>query len=415
MSQTNSTTPVPWPTFPFPDCLDDTGVLKRRKVFARDYNSTGAVPVVDQGQQLIAGWTDDREAAIADALPLIVFGDHTRTFKFVDFPFALGADGTQLLKPQAGFNPRFFYYACLNLFLPNRGYNRHFTLLKEQEIPQPDKPEQERIAALLWKAQRAVEVEEKLIATARELKQSALRQLFTRGLYGERQRETEIGPLPENWDVVRLGDQATVVSKGASPKWQGFQYTTSGVLFVRSQNVGAGRMDWTEKSFLPVAWNEKEKRSVLKSGDVLVNLVGASIGRTAVGRKEIEGANCNQAVSFVRLKPKTLVGEFLVGFLLTPEGQRQIHTTKKDIARANLSLEDVRNLLVPKPDDDEQREIAAIVQTIDRKISVHERKRATLQQLFKTLLHQLMTGQIRVANLDIDVSDVVKDGRVCEP
>lgn len=408
MTESNSTTCLPWSTLPLTECVEEPGILKPRKILARDYKPVGAVPVVDQGQQLIAGWTDDKESAIAKGLPYIVFGDHTRTFKFIDFPFALGADGTQLLKPSSAFNPRFFYYACLNVPLPNRGYNRHFTLLKEQELPQPEKPEQERIASVLWKAQRAIEVEEKLIGTVRELKQSVMRQLFTRGLRSEQQKETEIGSLPRSWDIVRLGDQASVVSKGASPKWQGFQYTTSGILFVRSQNVGDGRMEWSDQAFLPPAWNEKEKRSVLKAGDVLVNLVGASIGRAAVGGYEIEGANCNQAVSFIRLKPKTLVGEFLVGFLLTPEGQRQIHTTKKDIARANLSLEDVRNLVVPKPDYDEQIEIASILQAIDRKISVHERRRATLQELFKTLLHKLMTGKIRVDKLNIDTSEVTK-------
>lgn len=278
--------------------------------------------------------------------------------------------------------------------------------VRDLPLPVPPKPEQEKIAAVLWKMQRAIEIDERLIATVRELKQRAMRQLFTGGFRGEPQKETPIGPLPESWEVVRLAEQASTISKGSSPKWQGFQYTSSGVLFVRSQNVAEGRMEWRDKAFLPTAWNEKEKRSILKSGDVLINLVGASIGRAAVGGSEIEGANCNQAVCFVRLKPHSLVGDFVVGFLLTPEGQRQIHAQKKDIARANLSLEDVRNLEVPKPPEDDQHEIAAVLQAIDRRIALHERKRAVLQETFQTLLHELMTGRIRVDGVDIDTSDV---------
>lgn len=277
----------------------------------------------------------------------------------------------------------------------------------DQSISLPQKSEQEKIAAVLFKVQRAIKIEEKMIANARELKDSAMRRLFAHGLHAESQKETEIGTVPESWAIVRLGDQASVISKGASPKWQGFDYTSHGVLFVRSQNVGEGRMDWSDRTFLPSAWNEKEKRSVLRTGDVLINLVGASIGRAAVGGIEVEGANCNQAVSFVRLKENTLDPLFLVGFLLTGHGQRQIHSQKKDIARANLSLEDVRNLRVPLPSLTEQREISNVVETIGRKIDVHERKLATLHELFKTLLHQLMAREIDVADLDIDVSEVI--------
>ena len=131
-----------------------------------------------------------------------------------------------------------------------------------------------------------------------------MRTLFTEGLRGEVQRATKIGPVPESWTIVHVEDYAHIISKGSSPKWQGFDYVEEGVLFVRSQNVGNGVMEWQDKVFLPPEWKEKEKRSVLQTGDLLVNLVGASIGRSAVGGPEIEGANCNQAVCFVRLNKK---------------------------------------------------------------------------------------------------------------
>ena len=225
--------------------------------------------------------------------------------------------------------------------------------------------------------------------------------LFTRGLRGEAQKETEIGPLPESWGVVRVEEHAKTLSKGSSPKWQGFDYVKDGILFVRSQNVGNGVMEWQDKTFLPPAWNEQERRSVLQSGDVLVNLVGASIGRSAVGGPEIEGANCNQAVCFVRLIQNEVIPGFLNGFLLTPQGQAQIHGKKKDIARANLSLQDVRNVLMPKPPINEQRDTVAILDAIDRKIDLHRRKRVLLEELFTALLHKLITGEVRVEELGL--------------
>ena len=121
---------------------------------------------------------------------------------------------------------------------------------------------------------------------------------------------TEIGPIPESWEVVPGRRIRQTISKGSSPKWQGYDYVKEGILFVRSQNVGNGVMEWRDKTFSTPSWNKQQRRSVLQSEDVLVNLVGASIGRSAVGGPEIEGANCNQAVCFVRLETKRVIPSF---------------------------------------------------------------------------------------------------------
>lgn len=109
---------------------------KQNQIPAADILPSGQFPVVDQGQAFIAGYSDAAERVIRDELPLVIFGDHTRCLKFVNFPFILGADGTKVLKPTEDlFDAKFFYYALLSLDIPNRGYNRHFTLLKEKKIP----------------------------------------------------------------------------------------------------------------------------------------------------------------------------------------------------------------------------------------------------------------------------------------
>lgn len=316
------------------------------------------------------------------------------------------------LRPVAkNVEPRFYVYFLQSAFtqlgifegtgnkttIPNLSRNQ----LSVLHVPHPPLDEQQAIASALAQVRKAIKTHEQSIVLAQDLKRATLRTLFTRGLRGEARKETEIGPVPESWAIVHVEDHAYIISKGSSPKWQGFDYVDEGVLFVRSQNVGNGVMEWQDKVFLPTEWNEKEKRSVLQAGDLLVNLVGASIGRSAVGGPEIEGANCNQAVCFVRLDEKEVLPGFLNGFLLAAEGQAQIHGNKKDIARANLSLQDVRNIVMPKPTIDEQRETVTILEAIDRKIDLHRRKRAVLDELFKALLHKLMTGEIRVSELDL--------------
>ena len=118
-------------------------------------------------------------------------------------PSFLGQTEQGVLKSKRGLvRPKFFYFALRSLNIPNRGYNRHFTVLKEKSIPRPTLPEQRRIAAVLGLVQRAREEQEGLLALIVELKKTLLHQLFTGGLHNERQKQTDIGPIPESWELI---------------------------------------------------------------------------------------------------------------------------------------------------------------------------------------------------------------------
>ncbi|MEA2084186.1 MAG: restriction endonuclease subunit S [Thermodesulfobacteriota bacterium] len=115
------------------------------------------------------------------------FGDHTRCFKYIDFSFILGADGTKVLPPNRElYDPKFYYFALLALDLPTHGYNSHFKLLKEKELPLPPLPEQKKIAHILSTVQRAIEAQERIIATTTELKKTLMQKLFTEGLRNQK-------------------------------------------------------------------------------------------------------------------------------------------------------------------------------------------------------------------------------------
>lgn len=142
---------------------------KLKKLQTSDYQEGGAFPIVDQGASFICGYTDDPTAIWPYSLPIIVFGDHTRILKFVDFPFAIGADGTQCITPVPGLNPRYLYYALQSLDLRGEGYARHFKLLKERSIPMPDLPTQIEIAEQLLALEQSIlaaeEVQQQLQST----------------------------------------------------------------------------------------------------------------------------------------------------------------------------------------------------------------------------------------------------------
>ena len=118
---------------------DVLGKVKRpRKIKKSEFLKEGPIPCVDQSRDFIGGYTDDKEAVVDIGQPVIVFGDHTRILKFVDFPFACGADGTQLIvSNDEAMSQEFLYFALDAIDLSNYFYARHFKFLKAQYIPRP--------------------------------------------------------------------------------------------------------------------------------------------------------------------------------------------------------------------------------------------------------------------------------------
>ncbi|HPP87835.1 MAG TPA: restriction endonuclease subunit S [bacterium] len=122
-----------------------------KKLNKKHYSPIGTFPIIDQGQKFIVGYTDDRNAVVANGL-YVIFGDHTELIKYVDFTFAQGADGIKVLTTKSDIiNARYFYYVLNNFYEKKGKYTRHFSFLKKTKIPIPSLVEQERIVAILDK------------------------------------------------------------------------------------------------------------------------------------------------------------------------------------------------------------------------------------------------------------------------
>ena len=131
-------------------------------------------------------------------------------------------------------------------------------------IPLPPPSEQRAIAHVLGAIQEAKAARQREFELERERKAALMDHLFSYGTKGEPRKQTEIGEIPESWEVVELGDYSELITKGSSPKWQGFDYCDEGIYFVRSQNVGLGRLELNEIAYLPEGFNKKEKKSILQ-------------------------------------------------------------------------------------------------------------------------------------------------------
>ena len=172
--------PESWDMIKFEDCLQKIKPGKSKQIPLKEYKMSGKFPIVDQGKNAIAGYTDKEDKVIFDNLPIIIFGDHTRIIKFIDFPFSCGADGTKLIKPKSNlFNDKFFFYQMLNLEIPSRGYNRHYLILKEKKIAKPNINEQNRISNILTTIDHKIETVQLKLSIYQNLFKTLLHELMS--------------------------------------------------------------------------------------------------------------------------------------------------------------------------------------------------------------------------------------------
>jgi len=368
--------PKDWDVVEFEECLSNKKI-KISKIQQLQFKKIGKYPIVDQSQELISGYWDNEEDLFTSPLPIIVFGDHTRTLKFIDFPFVCGPDGTKILitnKSKA--YPRFFYYYLKSLNIPSRGYNRHYSLLKDYLIPLPSLPEQQKIAFVLSTIQYAGEKNENVINSLKELKKALMKHLFTYGAVSfedaekVKLKDTEIGKVPKDWEVKELKNIATLQRGKDLPK----------------QNWKEGTVPIVGSSGIMGHHNE----AVCKAPGVITGRSG-SIGKLIYLKEDYWPHNTALYVkNFYENSPKFIYylmhtldfKKYATGVSVPTLNRNFIHMAKK----ATPSLA-------------EQQKIASILSAVDEKIEAEENKRKALDELFKSMLHNLMTAKVRVKDL----------------
>ena len=324
-----------------------------------------------------------------------------------DYQYAFGGF-MGLLVPNAAVDSKYFYwitrsksYSDFIMGLSDGANinNLKFSQLSQYQLPVPPLSEQKRIVAILDEVFAGIATvtanTEKNLANARELFESYLNAVFTqRG---------------DNWAETNLGDLCEKITKGSSPKWQGIKYQEKpGVLFVTSENVGQNELLFQKKKYVEEAFNKKDAKSVLKKGDVLTNIVGASIGRTAVFDMPVL-ANINQAVCLLRCKPEKLNSHFLAYLLNSPFFRRVLHENEINNARANLSLGFFRQLSIPYPAIANQKEIVSKINSLSAECKILEsiclQKLTALAELKQSLLQKAFSGELTA---DKDISEAIR-------
>jgi type I restriction enzyme, S subunit len=269
----------------------------------------------------------------------------------------------------------------------------------DREILLPPLPDQRQIARVLGTARMALLHQSKCLAAAEDLKRAAMRELFTHGLRGEAQKETEFGMTPEGWPVRPIGEFTSQMQYGLSIR--GEPEGRYPILRMNCQEDGNVLMRDLQFVDLDRATAEAYQ---LRAGDILFNRTNSYelVGRTAILEHDAEAVFASYlvrvAVDRERLNPRCL--NYFLNWDVAQAELKKL--ASRGVSQANISASKLRGFAIPIPPTlDEQREIVEILDAIDRKIDLHKRKRAVLEELFKTLLHKLMTGEIHVADLDL--------------
>lgn len=211
-------------------------------------------------------------------------------------------------------------------------------------------------------------------------------------------KRTEIGLIPEQWGVEALGRSCQLVTKGTTPTSIGRSFTRDGVAFLKAESISESGSTIPEKvAHIDAPTHAVLKRSQLKSSDVLISIAGV-LGRVGLVDESDLPANINQALAIIRLGRSTKFDRgFLFHALRSTSVSRQIRDINVRAAQANISLQDVRELLLPVPPAAEQRAIATALRDVDALLGKLDRLIAKKRDLKQAVMQQLPTGQTRLS------------------
>lgn len=367
---------------PFLDVFKDA-TAGNVKTPQTEFLKEGRFPVVDQGQSLVAGFVNDKSRVCSASPPVIVFGDHTRAIKYVDFEFAMGADGTKVLVSKVESDTKYLYHALRAIEIPAAGYSRHYKFLKETKIPFPPLAEQQRIAGILDAAD-----------SLRAKRRDALGQLdsLLRSIFLDMFGDPDTNRM--RWEEAQFGDIATDTKLGLvrSSKEFGWDF---GIPYVRMNAVSSNGYFLPEEVQSTEANDEEVAVFSLQPGDFLFNTRNSKelVGKVCVfpGPEERLFNNNLMRVRFrPDVQPWVIAMQFRFRRLKRELEKRKSGTTSVFA----IYWKSLRTLPVLVPPSDLQRNFAAIVEAVEHQKAIQHAHLNELDKLFASLQSRAFRGDL---------------------
>lgn len=316
--------------------LDSKNKFSLGQIKREDYQTNGDFPIIDQSQEFIAGYSDEEDLVYSGNLPVIVFGDHTRIFKYVDFKFIQGADGIKILKPNEEIvNPKFFYYLLSKIGVPSRGYNRHFSILQKQKYPLIPKSEQDKIVSKIEPIENKIkELKAQIIEPQEIINKVFAREFgFNIDKFEENKNkkffDVEFSNVLKN-NLLRISTHFHHIKLSSLedklrdkdfwkplntkfklsggkriPKGKTFSNDITDYYYLRPTEVSIWGIEKSDATYISEDLYNQLKRYKIKTGEFCISIVG-TLGKTAlINTKDldIEDDNLILSENFIKLTP----------------------------------------------------------------------------------------------------------------
>lgn len=355
---------VSWKVKPFEKCIKK--IIYTNKIKRENYLSNGKYPIISQDDSLISGyWEKEQDVFYVDT-PLVIFGDHTRILKYIDFNFVLGADGVKILLPNDDLIAKFFYYYLVWYNIPNLGYSRHYKLLKEIEVLIPPISIQKQIVKELDTLSDIITKKKEQLAELDKLAQATFYDMFGDPIKNEK-----------NWCIKKIGAFSSV-GTGATPNRQKEDIYFGGKIpWVKTTEVCGLEIKKTEECITEQALKDTNCK-LFPINTILLAMYGQGKTRGQVGLLKIE-ATTNQACAAI-FPEKEVNNKFL--YLYLKLNYQYIRSLGRGGNQENLNLSLVKSIPVIIPPIFLQNQFAEKIEAIEHQKELINQSITNVQLLF---------------------------------
>jgi type I restriction enzyme M protein len=357
-------THFPWRTI---ESLVET-ITPPAKIQKTAFGKVGRFPIIDQSQDAIAGWTDDESTLVRPSKSLVIFGDHTCAIKLVEAPFAQGADGIKILQTIDTLDPRFLFHVLRARPLESDGYQRHYSKLKEHQIPLPPLEVQKEIV---------VEIEgyQKVINGARAVLDHYRPHI----------------PIHSDWPMVELGKVCTIKS-GGTPDRSNEAYWNGDIPWVTTTLIDYGVIDRANE-FITSEGLKNSATWVVPKGTVLMAMYGQGVTRGRVAILGIDAA-VNQACAVFQLKDDSLDNGYLFLVLQSRYEDLRKVSDARGGNQSNLSAQVLKEYLIPLPPLATQQAIVAEIEAEQALVAANRELNTRFERKIQTTLARIWGEEI---------------------
>jgi len=373
---------IEWKYLNFEDCLDK--FPRYSKIAKNKFLIEGEYPIISQEKDYINGYWNEEKDVIKIAKPVVIFGDHSKVVKLIDFDFVAGADGVKIFQPIKEINAKYLFYFLQNVKLDDLGYARHYRLLKQKYVPIPSLPIQHQIVEKLDAAFEAIDRAkanlEKNIQNAKELFQSKLNELFLQ--------------KGEGYEECKLQD-VLLKTKNINPK----DFEEREYKYVDVSAVNRNSLKIEEFIYINAVNAPSRARKQIFENDIIFATVRPTLKRVCVISDEFDNEICSTGYVVLRSNQKIIIPKIIFYFLQTAKFMNSMEKLQKGASYPAVTDGEVKSQIIifSKSLETQQKIVAQLDQLSAQTESLQQKytqKLQNLEELRKSILEKAFKGEL---------------------